>query len=301
MKTALVFAVLVAAERTRSVTALRPAFKSDRPRLRDHRQSMPPLFSSKTNPQDASVAVVDALAPPLPPLNNHYYLLRHGQSTANVAGIISSARSLAGSSKHGLTLLGVQQGREAAKSLVDLIAEDVAGAGGTGRVHFISSPFVRAKETAEMCLRGMSGNAEVAARVGSLGLEVDPDVALVNMLAERFFGRLDGRELGTYVYVWPVDMMDPTHAAFDMESVAAVARALLLDLDAREYAAAGGYHVVLTSHADVLQITQAYAAGLANVGEFLQYHFGNGEVRRMGRTVESLPETVPLQPPARGE
>ena len=59
--------------------------------------------------------------------------------------------------------------------------------------------------------------------------------------------------------------------------------------------------MVLTSHTDVLQITQAYAAGLANMGEFSQYRFGNGEVRRMGRTVESLPETVPLQPPARGE
>jgi hypothetical protein len=34
---------------------------------------------------------------------------------------------------------------------------------------------------------------------------------------------------------------------------------------------------------------------------FSSYRFGNGEVRRMGRDVESLPEPVPLEPPKRGQ
>ena len=264
--------------------------------------------SSTTNAQDSSVLVVESMPPPLPPLNNHYYLLRHGQSTANVEGIISSARSLSGSTKHGLTLLGIEQGQESAVSLIDLIAEDLDNKSddipqSTKQVYFYSSPFARAKETAEQCLIGISTNQDVANKVNLLGLQINPDIDIDDGLMERFFGRLDGMELSTYAYVWPVDIFMNTHTAFDVESVAAVSmriRDTLLNIDAR-HGGPGGNHIVLTSHADVLQITQVYAAGLDNVGLFSQYRFGNGEVRRMGRDVESLPEAVPLQPPKRGE
>lgn len=257
--------------------------------------------ASYTNAQDSTVLVVDEMPPPLPELKNKFYLLRHGQSTANVEGIISSARSLAGSTKHGLTLLGMEQGRDSAASLIDFIAEDLSE-DSTKKVLFYSSPFARAKETAEMCLEGISCNEEVAQKVIELGLDVNSEISIVDGLMERYFGRLDGKELATYAYVWPVDMFEPTHTAFDVESVAAVStriRETLLDIDGRH--AEGGNHIVLTSHADVLQITQVYAAGLDNVGKFSQYRFGNGEVRRMGREVSSLPEAVPLQPPKRGE
>ena len=259
------------------------------------------LFAT-VNPQEPSVAVVDAMPGSLPPLKNHYYLLRHGQSTANVEGIISSARSLAGSTKHGLTLLGIEQGRNSAPSLIDFIEQDLNDDDtiSTKEVYFYSSPFARAKETAEQCLAGMRAN-EVAKRIEELGLKVNKEVILNDGLMERYFGRLDGTELLTYAYVWPVDMFDPTHTAFDVESVAAVTtrlRSTLLDIDSKHDE--GGNHIVLTSHADVLQITQVYASGLDNVGKFSQYRFGNGEVRKMGRTVDTLPEPVPLQPPERG-
>ncbi|KAL7498526.1 hypothetical protein ACHAWT_006288 [Skeletonema menzelii] len=259
------------------------------------------LFAT-VNPQEPSVAVVDAMPGSLPPLKNHYYLLRHGQSTANVEGIISSARSLAGSTKHGLTLLGIEQGRNSAPSLIDFIEQDLNDDDtiSTKEVYFYSSPFARAKETAEQCLAGMRAN-EVAKRIEELGLKVNKEVILDDGLMERYFGRLDGTELLTYAYVWPVDMFDPTHTAFDVESVAAVStrlRSTLLDIDSKHDE--GGNHIVLTSHADVLQITQVYASGLDNVGKFSQYRFGNGEVRKMGRTVDTLPEPVPLQPPERG-
>lgn len=259
------------------------------------------LFAT-VNPQEPSVAVVDAMPGSLPPLKNHYYLLRHGQSTANVEGIISSARSLAGSTKHGLTLLGIEQGRNSAPSLIDFIEQDLNDDDtiSTKEVYFYSSPFARAKETAEQCLAGMRAN-EVAKRIEELGLKVNKEVILNDGLMERYFGRLDGTELLTYAYVWPVDMFDPTHTAFDVESVAAVStrlRSTLLDIDSKHDE--GGNHIVLTSHADVLQITQVYASGLDNVGKFSQYRFGNGEVRKMGRTVDTLPEPVPLQPPERG-
>lgn len=287
------------------------------PRPRRGGRSNPARLNSN-GPLGSSAETAEAggarggIPPPLPDLKNHYYLLRHGQSTANVAGIISSARSLAGSDRHGLTLLGIEQSRGSAGRLVDAIAGDLAGDGGgdggdapprsTGQVYFVSSPFARARETAEQCIRGIRRDDAVAGRADSLGLAIHDEVFLHDGLMERHFGRLDGMELSTYAYVWPVDMMDPTHTAFGVESVSAVierVRGAILELEARYDG--GGNHVVLASHADVLQITQVYAAGLENPGQFSSYRFGNGEVRAMRRSVDSLPEPVPLQPPKRGE
>ena len=108
--------------------------------------------------------------------------------------------------------------------------------------------------------------------------------------------------LTSFLCFRPVDSFMPTHTAFDVESVAAVStriRAAILAIDAQH--PNGGDHIVLTSHADVLQITQVYAAGLHNVGMFSSYRFGNGEVRGLGGDVESLPQPVPLEPPKRGQ
>ncbi len=51
--------------------------------------------------------------PQLPHLKNRYFALRHGESTANIAGIISSLPST-GTTTHGLTDKGRLQAREAA-------------------------------------------------------------------------------------------------------------------------------------------------------------------------------------------
>lgn len=230
----------------------------------------------------------------LPELKNSYYLLRHGQSTANVAGIISSARSLAGSTKHGLTELGWSQGYTSAKPLLKLINQD----GNTGKkLFFYSSPFARARQTAEACLQGLSEECEE--EINDNNLEIMKDISIDDGLMERYFGRLDGLALMTYAYVWPVDLFDPTHTAFEVESVSEVAtrvgKAILRIEDKHE-----GDVIVLASHADTLQITQLYAANAPNVGAFSQYRFANGEVRSMLRTPEALPEPEPLKPPERG-
>ncbi len=94
-------------------------------------------------------------------------------------------------------------------------------------------------------------------------------------------------------------MYDTTHTAFEVESVAAVStriRESITDIDSKHK----DDIIVLVSHADVLQITQLYAAGAENVGSFSSYRFTNGEVREMARTVDSLPEAQPLEPPKPG-
>ena len=210
---------------------------------------------------------------PLPELKNSYYLLRHGQSTANVAGIISSARSLAGSTKHGLTALGREQGRSSALPLLELIEKD----GNLDKnVFFYSSPFARAKQTAEACLDGLYSD-ECVEKIGNLKLTVKEDIQIVDGFMERYFGRLDGEALMTYAYVWPVDMFDPTHTGFEVESVSEVATRVGEAIMKMEEDHDDDV-IVISSHADTLQITQLYAANAPNVGAFSQYRFNNGEV-----------------------
>ena len=100
-------------------------------------------------------------------------------------------------------------------------------------------------------------------------------------------------------------MFDVTHTAFDVESVAAVSTRIRetlarVDADSLHDNADGGDIIVLVSHADVLQITQLYAAGADNVGTFSSYRFTNGEVRAMKRETDSLPDPQPLEPPKPG-
>ena len=260
--------------------------------------------------------MVSCMPDPLPdPLQHQYYLLRHGQSTANVASIISSARSNAYSERHGLTDLGYAQGASAATALVEVLEQAAAAnprsvqAG--DKLIFVASPFARARQTAEACLGELLQNHNLQNRLEALGVELaqekPDDVVLKDKLMERYFGRLDDEAIYTYAYVWPVDKFNVTHTAFDVESVAAVCtriRELIVDdleqgIDQQQNQQQR-YHVVLTSHADVLQITQLYAAGAENVGAFSSYRFGNGEVRAMARSPDSLPDPVPLEAPKRG-
>ncbi|GKY97033.1 hypothetical protein MPSEU_000662000 [Mayamaea pseudoterrestris] len=259
------------------------------------------VFSRRAAVFPIGVASVTEMPPPLPAnLTNNYYLLRHGQSTANVAEIISSSRSLAYTDTHGLTSTGYEQGKASALALLDCIEEKGSALNNSrSRLILISSPFARAKQTAEACLDGLLHHKD---RIANLNLELDTTIFMQDNLVERYFGRLDAQAIYTYAYVWPLNQFNLTHTAFDVESVAAVChriRKVVLECEDQF----NDCHLVLVSHADVLQIAQLYAAGAANinVGSFSSYRFKNGEVREMlmGST-ELLPDPVPLQAPDRG-
>jgi len=242
--------------------------------------------------------IVDKMPDPLPAnLKNHYYMLRHGQSTANIAEIISSSRSLAYSEKHGLTAFGYEQGKESANQLLDILEKEGAMSG--QKVVFVSSPFARAKQTAEACMDGLVDIEENRERIEAMGLKIEDTIEIENGLMERYFGRLDADRIYTYAYVWPMDRIDVTHTAFDVESVAAVCARLSRVVDRCEEQFQDT-HIVWVSHADVLQIGQLYAANAENVGSFSSYRFTNGEVRAVKNTPDSLPDPVPLEAPKRG-
>ena len=112
-----------------------------------------------------------------------------------------------------------------------------------------------------------------------------------------FFLCIDG-------YVWPMDAINVTHTAFDVESVAAVCTRLSQVVERCEEKYCDDdtiqHHIVWVSHADVLQIGQLYAANAENVGRFSSYRFRNGEVRAVKFSTDSLPDPSPLEAPKRG-
>ena len=78
-------------------------------------------------------------------LRNRYVGLRHGQSKANVQGIISSNPAI-GTVEHNLTDMGIQQANEAALDLLEDLKESNDSTDPFNNVVVISSDFTRAKE-----------------------------------------------------------------------------------------------------------------------------------------------------------
>jgi probable phosphoglycerate mutase len=187
-------------------------------------------------------------------LANRYHAMRHGQSRANVAGVIVSGIENDRRGDWGLSELGREQVLAAARDC-GLPADTL----------ICSSDFSRARQTAEI----------VRARLGA------PPVLVAAALRERGFGDLEGTATGNYARVWAADEAGTGTGAGDgnasaaqnggdsgtarnagptadagVEPTAAVldrATGLVAELE-RRYA---GRAILLVSHGDTLQILQA--------------------------------------------
>lgn len=244
----------------------------------------------------------------LPPLQNRYFALRHGQSVANMEGIISSDPEIGGIT-HGLTSNGQAQARAAATSLIEQVGRDRVDS-----LVFISSGFLRARQTAEQCRAALikivafereatvgeeedspqldgGGEAEGSVELES-GHKFSPPLVIRQELRERSFGELDGTILVNYNKVWPEDLKDGRQGGYGVESVCDVAARIgdLVRSLEREYQ---DVSIVFSSHADTLQICQCHIAG-ADERLFSQYRFKNGEVRSLLQDPSCLPPPVPL-------
>ena len=162
-------------------------------------------------------------------LANRLSVMRHGQSNANVAGLIVSAIEHDRRGDYGLSELGRKQALAAALDC-----------GLPGDTVICSSDFSRARQTAQI----------VAAQLGAA------EVAVAQALRERSFGDWEGSATENYERVWAADATDPDHADGNVEPVAAVldrTSALVVELE-RRYS---GRDILLVSHGDPLQILQA--------------------------------------------
>ena len=160
-------------------------------------------------------------------LMNRYHIMRHGQSKANVLGIIVSCPDNDRNGDYGLTELGREQALAA------------ASASGLPRNTVIySSDFSRARETAEI----------VRASLGA------PEVRLATALRERCFGSWEGADTANYSKVWAAD--EAGHTENGVEPPSTVLNRLIVFIAGLEKEHAG-QDILLVSHGDTLQILQA--------------------------------------------
>lgn len=159
--------------------------------------------------------------------NNRYYLMRHGESLANLAHLIVSLPE-SGKENFGLTELGKSQAQGAAlKSGLD------------SSVLVVTSDFLRTRETAAIVCKAL-GALDAQAHQG---------------LRERGFGELEGTSSDGYSLVWEKDSQDVEHQEYGVESCSKLARRMLkvvYELDE----AYRDRDILLVSHGDPLRFLQ---------------------------------------------
>ena len=186
-------------------------------------------------------------------LRNHYYFLRHGQSQANVAGLIIAHMDNA-LDGYGLTAEGKQQ-----------VETSVRESGLNGSTIIYSSDFARTKQSAEIA-RKVLGSA---------------DINFTTNLRERGFGDLEKQSDLHYDEVWQRDSQDPSHQHDGVESVADLmdrATGLIIELE-HKYS---GKTILLVSHGDVIM---ALLAAFAKVSAA---DYRQGEYPAQGEISELL-------------
>jgi probable phosphoglycerate mutase len=210
------------------------------------------------------------------PLANRYLVMRHGQSKANVRGIIVSSIDRDRAGDFGLSEAGREQ-----------VLATACGCGLPASTLICSSDFARAGETAQI----------VRACLGVPEGVIEPGVVLAPALRERYFGECDGCPVACYARVWAADEAgggavagDPVaghpvtgHPVAGVERAAAVlerAAALVADLERSHR----DRDILLVSHGDTLQILQAGFSGLDPSRHRSVRHLETAEIRRLELT-----------------
>lgn len=162
-------------------------------------------------------------------LRNRYYVMRHGQSLANLRGIIVSHPEN-GCSDFGLSELGRRQ-------VLDSLAGDHSL---NERTLIVSSDFSRALESANIAHRQLA---------------CAHPIVIDERLRERHFGDLELTSDHGYADVWREDAANPEHNSRGVESARQVMRrvtALVADYEASHRDTT----LLLVSHGDALQLLQ---------------------------------------------
>jgi len=187
-------------------------------------------------------------------LSNHYWVMRHGQSEANIAGIIASDPKV-GCTAYGLTETGKKQAADSIASSPSL----------TSNTHILSSDFLRARETAEIVHKAIRGKYPIH---------------FTEKLRERFFGELNDLSDSHYQNVWTLDRDNPDHHEFGVESaneVVARTTALIQTLENQF----SNETFLLVAHGDVLQLLQTWFQGVPASEHRQLSHLNTAEIRRL--------------------
>ena len=183
-------------------------------------------------------------------MRNRYYLMRHGESLANVADKIVSLPEN-GLEGYGLSEIGREQAWDSAKA---------SGLPTTTIV--IASDFLRTRHTAGYACEALEA-APFRTHPG---------------LRERAFGELEGTQGGEYDRVWALDDQDEQHCGFGAESPAELVRRLLQVIDELEEQHQDA-DILLVSHGDPLRFLQVAAANRPLTEHNQVRHFAPAEIR----------------------
>jgi broad specificity phosphatase PhoE len=186
-------------------------------------------------------------------LRNRYFIMRHGQSKANLLKVIVSCPENDRNGDYGLSALGREQALKSAIAS-GLPADTV----------IFSSDFSRARETAKIVREFLGA----------------PEVIVTAALRERRFGDWEGTDTANYREVWAADETNGGHREHDVEPASAVldrVTAFVAGLE-RHYA---GRDILLVSHGDTLQILQAGFQGIEPAAHRSIAHLETAEIRHV--------------------
>ena len=190
-------------------------------------------------------------------LTNTYLALRHGESLANVEGIIVSTPDN-GIPEYGLSDNGKDQ--------VLLSATNAKESGVLDATTFIiSSDFKRARETAEI-------TQKILASKTVLNLDAK--------LRERDFGDFELMDNTHYQTVWNNDAIDSSHTINNAESADAVMKRvtkLIASLE-KQY---NSETFLLVAHGDTIQILQTAFKKLPASKQREMIHLETAEIRKL--------------------
>jgi broad specificity phosphatase PhoE len=206
-------------------------------------------------------------------LKNTYYLVRHGESKANVSELVVSSLENGIKAEYGLTDKGQRQAKISAE-LFMLQSKNFESL--KKSIKIISSPFSRAFETAEILRKTF---------------DIDSQVIVNNGLRERFYGAGELGPSSVYADVWLTDQKDESSSDQGSESVESVRERMakvILDME-KELAGSEsskgceggktGSIVFLVSHGDPIYILESFVKGYSFSKSHIKPYVRNAEIR----------------------
>jgi probable phosphoglycerate mutase len=197
-------------------------------------------------------------------LSNNYFAARHGESRANVAGVVVSSYDNGSLPEWGLTDTGTVQVFEAANAFTLPPGEWVVA----------TSSFTRRLESARI-VEGVVRTRLVMAQRREKVRRYD-----TSLIVERCFGKYELGPATAYTKVWDRDREDPRHTENKVESVYDVNRRMIDFVLLMEEQVAGA-NIVLCSSADPLLILEAAFKDLPLTDFQSLPYIVNGEIRKL--------------------
>ncbi len=190
-------------------------------------------------------------------LNNKYFILRHGESTANVDGII------VGTPENGIDNYGLSdKGRAQVEQAINKAKSDQQL---DSKTRIISSDFKRAYES-----------ATIAGQILGTEYFIEPELSL----RERDFGSFELLSNEHYQTVWDKDALDGSHTSNNVES----AEVVMQRVTAFVWSLESYYEkqtFLLVSHGDTLQILQAAFQKFPAANQRDMKHLETAELRAL--------------------